>query len=143
MSDKEITILLVYLCGFYSLAFGIFHLFFPKLFKWKTDLAKLTNVNRGIVYILNLRLTYIFFLISLICLIFPIELISTKLGNVLLLGLSVFWLVRTIEQFIFLNIESKAVHILTAIFIFGTFLFASPVAYKLIVFQPCKVEIRK
>jgi hypothetical protein len=32
--------LILYLCGAHSLAFAVFHMFFPKLFKWKEDLKR-------------------------------------------------------------------------------------------------------
>ena len=47
------------------------------------------------------------------------ELISTKIGFVLLIGFLGFWIGRTIEQFIFLRVKSKMVTILTVIFFIG------------------------
>lgn len=134
---------IVYLCGIYSISFAIFHAYFWKLFDWKHDLKKISLANRAIVQIANLRLIYIFIGIAIVCFVFPKELVSSRLGNVFLLGISLFWLGRTIEQFIFLRIKSKLITGLTAIFMIGTLLFASPVLMKIFLFKPCKVVIRK
>ncbi len=50
----------IIICGIYSFLFGIFHLFFWRFFKWKKDLAKLSQVNKGIVQILNIQLIFSF-----------------------------------------------------------------------------------
>ncbi len=120
------TKLLIYSCGLYSFTFAIFHLLFWRLFDWKNDLKKLTVANRAIIQIANLRLIYFFLLVGLICFLFPTDLISTSFGKFFLAGISLFWLGRTIEQFIFLRVKHKAVHLLTVIFIIGTILFAVP-----------------
>ena len=127
----------IYIAGIHSICFAIFHGFFWKLFNWKNDLKKLSHANKAIIQIANLRLIYILLGIGLVCFIFPKELLSTKLGNVFLLGISLFWLGRTIEQFIFLKINHKLVHLLTTLFILGTVLFAAPVIIKLFLFTPC------
>jgi len=131
------TKILIYCCGFYTIAFAIFHIYFWKLFNWKQDLKTLSIANRAIIQIANLRLIYIFFGIAVVCFTFPKELLSTKLGNVFLLGISLFWLGRTIEQFVFLKVKNRLVNLLTVIFIIGTLLFAAPVVIKLLLFEPC------
>jgi hypothetical protein len=118
------TIVLV--CGFYSLAFAVFHLLFWRIFGWKKDLAKLRPENRAIMQILNLRLIYIFLFAAVMCFAFPSELQSTTMGKAFMAGFSVFWIGRTIEQFIFLRMRHPAVHALTAVFILGSILFALP-----------------
>ncbi len=119
--------ILIYCGGIYAIGFAIFHLFFWKLFDWKNDLKKLTLANRAIIQIANLRLIYFFLLVASICFVFPHDLIHTKLGNWFMIGISLFCLGRTIEQFIFLWINHAQVHILTFLFIVGTILFALPI----------------
>lgn len=118
-------------CGIFNLAFGIFHLWFWKLFKWKDQLAKLSFANRGIMQILNWQIVYYFFATAIICLILPDELLESKLGNGFLLFCSGFWLFRTINQFVYLNKNHTFIHLLTFLFIVGTILFALPVVGKL------------
>ena len=117
---------IIFLCGLYSVAFATFHGFFWKLFNWEKELVKLNFANKAIVQILNCRLIYFFLFVAFICFVYPDELLTSKLGNAFLTGISLFWLGRTIEQFIFLKIKNKFVHILTVIFIVGTILFALP-----------------
>ncbi len=119
--------LIIYICGFYSLLFALFHIGFWKIFKWRDDLKKLVFANRGIMQILNIQIIYYFLFTALICFIFPTELLNTKFGKIFLLGCSLFWLIRTIQQFIFLKANNYKIHILTVIFIIGTVLFALPV----------------
>ena len=118
---------IIFLCGLYSIAFAIFHLLFWKLFSWKKELEKLSFANRGIVQILNTRIIYFFLFVAYICFIYPDELLTSNLGRTFLAGISLFCLGRTIEQYVFLRINNKYLHILTAIFVIGTILFALPV----------------
>lgn len=121
---------IIYICGMYSLAFGIFHIGFWKIFKWKGDLKKLSFANSGIMQILNIQIIFYFLFVAFVCFVFPHELLSTKLGKVFLAGCSLFWLIRTIQQFIFLRANHYAIHILTIIFLVGTILFGLPVFLK-------------
>lgn len=117
---------IVLICGLYSTAFAIFHLLFWRLFGWKKDLAKRRPENKAIMQILNLRLVYVFLFVGVMCLAFPEELHTSAMGRAFMMGFAVFWLGRTIEQFVFLRVNHPAVHILTAVFILGTVLFAIP-----------------
>ena len=119
--------IVIYLCGFYCLAFAIFHIGFWKRFKWNKDLKKLLFANRGIMQILNVQIIYYFLFVTFLCIAFPAELQHTKLGNAFLIGCSLFWLIRTVQQVIFFKANSKLIHVLTVIFIIGTILFALPV----------------
>jgi len=120
--------LVIYLCGFYSLAFAIFHIGFWKQFKWDKDLKKMLFANRGIMQILNIQIIYYFLAVAFLCFVFPSELQDTKLGNAFLLSCSLFWLIRTVQQFIFFfGGKHWLTHVLTVIFIIGTILFALPV----------------
>lgn len=115
--------------GFYNIAFALFHLGFWNLFRWDSELKKLSFANKGIMQILNIQISYYFILTAIICFAFPTELLTTKLGNWFLMGTSLFWLIRTIQQFIFLRANHYKIHILTFIFIIGTILFLLPVFY--------------
>lgn len=117
---------IIFFCGIYSLAFALFHVVFWRLFRWKQELTKLTVFNRAITQILNLRIIYFFLFVAVLCFAFPSELVSSRLGKAFLAGISLFWLGRTIEQFIFFRMNNKWVNILTFIFITGAILFALP-----------------
>jgi len=121
---------LLYLCGFYNLAFALFHFGFWKLFQWNKELNNLSFANKGIMQILNIQICYYFIFTAIICFVFPTELVTTKLGNLFLIGSSLFWLIRTIQQFIFFRINNSKIHLLTVIFMVGTILFLLPLFYK-------------
>lgn len=82
--------------GLYHLGFALFHLGFWKLFRWKEELARLGHVNRAIVQVLNLCLTYFAFAIAVLALAFP-----AALNDAILAMLAGFWLLRAIEQVVF------------------------------------------
>jgi hypothetical protein len=89
------------------------------MFKWNEELKRNSLANRAVIQILNIRLIYILLLMAFIYFFYTEELISTKIGFVLLIGFLGFWIGRTIEQFIFLRVKSKMVTILTVIFFIG------------------------
>lgn len=123
---KSMDLMMIFLCGIFSLGFAIFHTQFWRLFDWKNELPKLHAANKAIMQIANLRLIYFFLFVACVCFIFPQELLETSIGNFFLGGMSVFWLGRTIEQFIFLRINHPMAHLLTYLFMIGTLLFAAP-----------------
>ena len=118
---------MIFLCGLYSLGFAVFHSQFWRLFDWKNDLAKLQPANKAIMQIANIRLIYFFVFVAAVCFIFPQELETTFFGKFFMIGMSLFWLGRTIEQFVFLRIKHPMVEVLTYIFILGAIMFAVPV----------------
>lgn len=114
------------LCALHSFGFAAFHLAFWKLFGWKRELAKVGLPTRAIVQILNLRLVYLFAGIGVLCLLYPDELRGTPLGRAVLAFMALFWAGRTVEQFVFLRVDHRLVHALTALFVLGMILFALP-----------------
>ena len=116
----------IILAGVYNLFLAFFHILFWKVFRWKKDLKKLSYENKAIIQILNIQIIYLFLMVAATCFIFPEELVETKLGNFFLLLNSCFWLVRVIQQFIFLRINHYFVHFLTLLFIIGTIIFILP-----------------
>ena len=117
---------IIFLCGLYNVLFALFHFGFWKLFEWDKDLKTLSFANRGIIQILNIQISYYFIFTAIICFVFPTELLTTKFGNWFLIGTSVFWLIRTMQQFIFLRANDFKIHILTFVFLIGTLLFLLP-----------------
>ena len=118
--------LMIQLAGLHSFAFALFHMSFWKLFRWDRELAKVGLPTRAVTQILNLRLIYVFLGMGTLCFLFTRELHATPLGRALLVFMSLFWVGRTIEQFVFLRINKPLVHVLTALFVIGAMLFALP-----------------
>lgn len=121
---------IIFIGGLYNIAFAIFHSGFWKLWKWDSELDKLTIVNSGIMQILNIQIIYYFIFTAIICFAFPTELRSTKLGKWFLVGTAGFWFIRTIQQFTFLWINSYVTYLMIIIFLLGTILFLIPVFAK-------------
>ncbi len=120
---------IIYIGGIYCLIFAIFHLAFWKLFDWKNDLQKLNAVNRGVMQVLNLRLTYVFFVVAFLSFFFADDLINTKLGNVILGSISIFAVMRAFEQLIFWKIEKIGIAFFI-VFLIGAVIFAAPLFYS-------------
>lgn len=115
--------------GFYNLFFAVFHLLFWRLFKWNKEVQKLSFANRGIIQILNIQIIYYFVAVAIVCFCFTNELITTHLGKVFLLGNSLFWIIRLVQQYIFLRKNSFVIHILAVLFLLGAVLFFLPLLY--------------
>jgi hypothetical protein len=92
---------LIKLGGLATVGWFIFHLFFWRLFRWETQLRKLSAVNSGVMQVLNLCLSFVFLIFALISLRYPDELLKPGLGSAALTGMGVFWLLRLIEQPLF------------------------------------------
>jgi hypothetical protein len=118
---------ILFLCGLYNLGFALFHMLFWKLFRWDEDLKKISFVNNRIMQILNIQIIFYFVFVAVLCFIFPSEIVTTTLGKYFLAGTSLFWLIRTFQQFIFFKTNNLRINILTIIFITGAILFALPI----------------
>lgn len=120
------TDVILVLCALHSFGFALFHIGFWRLFGWPRTLRETTLPNRAIVQIANLQLIWLFAGIGTLCLLFPDQLVSTPLGQALLGGMAIFWLIRLGAQFIWLRVHHPLVHGLTGLFALGALLFAAP-----------------
>lgn len=118
------TLLIV--AGLHSFLFAAFHLCFWRLFQWRTELARVSAINRGVMQVLNLCLTYFFIALGLITVADKEEIMATRLGHHLLLALSVFWALRLIEQFVFFDGKRWLSVLLSIIFFAGVVIYAVP-----------------
>jgi len=112
--------------GVLTAAFAVFHVFFWKLFRWKKDLATLSSLNRAIVQILNLCLTFVFVAFAYISLVHPAELLATGLGRSLLFLIAAFWYLRAVEQVVFFGLRRPLSMMFFVIFVVGGSLYAVP-----------------
>ena len=113
-------------CAAGNLGFVVFHLAFWRLFDWGRELAKLNRINRAVMQILNLRLTYVFALFAAMQLIFPDVLLSTPAGRFLLAGMALFWAMRAVEQIVFFGLRHRASFAIFLLFLLMTGLHAIP-----------------
>lgn len=119
---------IVQIGGVYVLAFAVFHIAFWKLFDWKNELPKLKSVNRGIMQVLNIRLTYVFIVVGFISLFLTDELLTTTLGRVILGAVSLFALMRAIEQLIFWRIETRGL-VMFVVILVGAVIYGVPLIF--------------
>ncbi len=82
---------------------AVFHVQFWWLFEWEKDLQNLTAMNRNNVQLLNAGMVVMLLLIALACLRNTGELITTRLGFDMLVMITLFYLVRWVGEFFFLD----------------------------------------
>lgn len=97
--------LLIWSGGLFHVAFVIFHLAFWKLFRWDSELAKLTSLNRAVVQVLNLALTVVFVIFAYLSLTGASEMARTELGRSLTLSIAIFWYLRAVLQIAFFGLR--------------------------------------
>lgn len=91
--------LLLKLTGFVLIALGLFHVFFPKYFKWKEEFSRVSMINRQIMYVHSFFIAFVVVLIGLLCVTSATDLLKTPLGKKISLGISIFWITRLFIQF--------------------------------------------
>ena len=121
--------LLIKLGGVYNIVLVIFHLMFWRLFDWKNDLRNLSFLNRAIMQVLNLSLSFAFIIFGYISLVHTKELLSTDLGQSLLILMTLFWVARAIEQIVFFKLKHWGSIAFLAFFLAGAVLYAIPALF--------------
>ncbi len=112
--------------GLYHGLLALFHLGFWKIFRWKEDLSSLSFINRQVMPILNLCLTFTFVIFGFISVVFPQDLLTTPLGHALLLFLALFWLFRAVLQVTYFGVRRLDSLAFVAFFALGVGLYAVP-----------------
>ena len=115
--------------GVYNIVLVIFHLLFWSIFNWKQDLRSLSFLNRAIMPVLNLSLTFAFVIFSYISLVHTKELLSTSLGHSLLVLMALFWFARSVEQVVYFTLKNWRSTAFFVFFLVGTALYAVPAMY--------------
>ncbi|MFD2918571.1 hypothetical protein ACFS6H_02545 [Terrimonas rubra] len=75
------------------------HLVFPGYFKWKEELSSLSLVNKQMMVIHTFFIALMLFLMGLLCFTSSFDLVHTRLGKTIALGLGIFWAIRLYIQF--------------------------------------------
>ncbi len=113
--------------GFYTITLIVFHVLFWRIFKWPETLESLNYVNKATMQVLNISITFIFFIFAYVSFAHTQELLNTRLGNSLLVLMSCLWLFRAAQQVVFYKLKYKASVGLTVFFLIGAFLYGIPV----------------
>ena len=85
--------------GTLLIVLSLAHLIFPKYFNWNTELSSLSLINRQMMYVHTFFIALVVLLMGILCLTSSTELVSTRLGKRIALGLGIFWLTRLFVQF--------------------------------------------
>ena len=86
------------LIGAAMILLALVHMVFPKYFGWKEELASLSLINRQLMKVHTAFIALAIFLMGLLCLTSPTELMNTGLGRKIALGLGIFWGCRLLVQ---------------------------------------------
>jgi hypothetical protein len=118
-------VLQIQLIGISFILLGAIHVIFPKYFKWKIELKKISLINKEMMVVHTFFVAFGVVLMGVLCLSSAEELLTTKLGQKIGLGLCLFWGVRLIVQFFGYSSElwkgktfETIVHVLFSIFWF-------------------------
>jgi len=84
--------------GIFHLICALFHIVFPKLFKWNLLIKDINQTNKNhikdIIYTSNSLIGLIWLMFAVLSLLMPNELIATRLGNYILFIITGIWFVR-------------------------------------------------
>lgn len=122
---------LITIGGIYNILFALFHTGFWKMFNWKAELEKLDFNNKWAMQILNIQTIYYLIFTAVICFVFKNELLTTRVGKWLLIGMAGFWFVRAMEQFVYWEMGAVSTIIMVLFFLSGSGLFLVPAIRKL------------
>lgn len=103
----------------FNLALAVFHLSFWGLFRWPGSLGERGTLNRSVTQVLNLAITYLFALSSLVCFLYPVDLATTALGRFWLVAMAIFWSARALIQSPFFGLRHPLSLALFGVFVLG------------------------
>lgn len=116
--------------GIYSSLLVLFHLLFWKIFDWKEELSRLNRVNRAVMQVLNLSLTFAFAIIAYVSFTHTGELLATALGHTLIGLIASLWLFRSVLQIIFFKLEHWLSWVFLVYFLAGGAMYGIPFLYN-------------
>jgi hypothetical protein len=87
------------IAGCLMLLLSLSHVAFPKYFRWKKEFATVSLINRQMMYIHTFFIALMLLLIGLLSVTSADDLLRTRLGHRMALGLGIFWGVRLVLQF--------------------------------------------
>jgi len=85
--------------GIILIVLAIVHVILPKYFNWRKELVSLSLVNNQMMYVHTFFVAFMIFLMGMLCIYCAEDLVSTRLGKQVALGLFIFWGLRLIFQF--------------------------------------------
>lgn len=110
---------LVSASGWFDIALALFHVAFWRLFKWPASLSGMGQVNRGILYLLNGAIIYLFLLMGVVLLCCGADPGGEDIIRALLGSMGLFWLLRAAAQAPFFGLRHPASLVLFSVFLAG------------------------
>ena len=117
--------------GIYNITLVAFLLLFWRIFHWEEDLQSLSSLNRAILPVVNLSLTFVFVIFAYISLAHTTELMSTPLGNSLLVFISLLWFARALMQIIYFKLDHWLSIAFLSFFLAGSVIYGIPAVYAI------------
>jgi hypothetical protein len=122
---------LIQLGGIFHLICGLFHIIFPRMFKWKEHLRGLSKDDLKIIkenlYISNICIMLFWFILAYIPFFFAHEILTTQIGKTLLTAIIIKWIIRIfILHPIYSNVKEKLSILRVLFFLTGFLLFFIP-----------------
>ena len=77
--------------GYLLVLLALLHAFFPKYFNWRKEFAPLTLLSRQIMYVHTFFIALMVLLMGIGCIYAAEDILYTRLGHLLSLGLFIFW----------------------------------------------------
>ena len=121
--------LLINAGGVYCVVLIVFHVLFWKIFRWDKELRKLNHLNRAIMQVLNISLTFVFAIIAYVSFVHASDLLSTTIGRTFLGAIALLWLFRAIQQIVFFKLEHWVSWAFLVFFLAGAVIYGIPFAY--------------
>ncbi len=121
----ELKELLLTIGGIFHIALIVFHVFFWKLFKWRSQLHQLSYVNRQVMQIMNLVLMSVFAVFAYLSLIEMEALMTERLGSILLVSIGILWFARLIMQFGFFGVRNTMSNVFALLIFIGSTIYFS------------------
>lgn len=90
--------------GAFNFVLALFHVFFPWIFSWKTDLQRISNVNRSILWTFHAAIIFLLFTFAYLSVFRRDELVESRLGRSFLVIIGVVWLLRAVSEIGFFRI---------------------------------------
>jgi hypothetical protein len=85
--------------GYLLITLALIHFIFPRYFNWGKELSSLSLINKQLMYVHTFFIALVVLLMGVFCISSAEDIIYTKLGRQLSLGLFIFWSTRLVFQF--------------------------------------------
>lgn len=85
--------------GYMCILLAFVHIIFPKQFNWKKEMPAISLINQQLMYVHTFFIAFVVLLMGLLCITCSYDLLTTPLGQQVILGLFLFWGMRLLFQF--------------------------------------------